>query len=266
MDFYEGTVRSGKSASAVTNAFRCLREGGVVGLNFDLVDNWSTIYARRILPPFASEKQIMKYSVDMYERAFRIGSVDSLYELSEKLPNLVKGRRAKSREEKGFLVFDECGLFFNSRDWKGNMEYINFFANSGKLKWEIVLISHSFEDIDKQIRAKIEYLTTYRNMQKLAILGIPLGSILKKPIFRSITVLAGRAAGKGMKMYSRWYFLDMKTCDLYDTFTLFSHGENGLELTTLGLHPEEIRDRNKAKERENSYFKCAPASPWPRYA
>ncbi len=265
MDFYEGTIRSGKSACAVSKVFECLKDGGVVGLNFDLVPNWSTIYARRLLPRFAKEKTIMKLSKDLHSRAFRIGNVESLYELSEKMQSLVKGRRARSREEKGLIVFDECGLFFNTRSWDKNMDYINFFTNSGKLQWEIVLISHSFDDIDKQIRAKIEYLTTFRNMKKLHIYGLPIASFLKKPIFRSVTVLAGRAAGKGMKMQAQWHRLNMKTCDLYDTFTLFEHGNIGLDLHKLGEDPEEIWQKQKEEERLERYFKSAPASVWPKF-
>lgn len=266
MDFFEGTLRSGKSATAVKSAIDCLRDGGVIGLNFDLVENWSTIYARRMLPSFAKETTIMKLSIDLYERAFRVGNVESLYVLSEKMQSLVKGRRSKSREEKGMIIFDECGLFFNSRDWENNKDYINFFTNSGKLQWEIILISHSFEDIDKQIRAKIEYLTTFRNMKKLHVMGLPIASFLKKPVFRSVTVLAGRAAGKGMKMQAQWHRLNMDTCDLYDTFTLFEHGNSGLDLNKLGNHPEKIYEEMKEKKRLERYFRSAPASPWPQYA
>lgn len=242
IEMYCGSMGNGKSAIVNSRAFRFLRRGGVIGLNYPLVDDWAIKYASRILPPGSSEQEILDNAVSFFERAFRFGSVQSCYEFGEKVCQLATGRQAKTREEWGLQIFDEASLYFNARDYQKsrNNQFIEYFINIRKLKIQAIFMTHSSEDIDKQIRGKVDLVTWCRNIQKRKILGFDLGAIYKHPRFKTISIVNGEGTFKGMTEESFTYKLDFNTCDLYDTFKLFK--DNALEeefgLEPLGVHPQ----------------------------
>lgn len=52
IEMFCGAMGNGKSAIVNSIAFKFLRRGGVIGLNYPLVDDWAIKYASRILPPY----------------------------------------------------------------------------------------------------------------------------------------------------------------------------------------------------------------------
>jgi len=242
IEIFCGAMGNGKSAIVNSIAFKFLRRGGVIGLNYPLVDDWAIKYASRVLPPYASDQEILDTAVEYYNRAFRFGSVQSCYDFGEKVAQLATGKQAKTREEWGLQVFDEASLYFNARNYQQsrNNQFIEYFINIRKLKIQAIFMTHNSEDIDKQIRGKVDLVTWCRNMQKRKILGFSLGIFYKKPCFKTQSIVNGEGTFKGMMEEKFTYRLDFNTCDLYDSFKLFKDDameeEYGLE--PLGLHPQ----------------------------
>ncbi|MBV5328099.1 MAG: hypothetical protein JZU65_10745 [Chlorobium sp.] len=258
IEMFCGAMGNGKSAIVNSIAFKFLRRGGVIGLNYPLVDDWAIKYASRILPPYTSDQEILDTAVEYYNRAFRFGSVGSCYDFAEKVSQLATGKQGKTREEWGLQIFDEASLYFNARDYQKsrNNQFIEYFINIRKLKIQAIFMTHNSDDIDKQIRGKIDLVTWCRNVQKRKILGFSLGMFYKNPCFKTQSIVNGEGTFKGMKEETFSYRLDFNTCDLYDSFKLFKDDameeEYGLE--PLGLHPQsyykttiqKIKDEYKA--------------------
>lgn len=258
IEMFCGSMGNGKSAIVNSIAFKFLRRGGVIGLNYPLVDDWAIKYATRTLPPFFSDQQILDRAVEYYERAFRFGSVHSCYEFAERVSQLATGKQVETREEHGLQVFDEASLYFNARDFQRsrNNQFIEYFINIRKFKIQAIFMTHNSEDIDKQIRGKVDLVTWCRNMRKRKFLGIPLAFFYKQPRFSTQSIVHGEGTFKGVVEEKYTYRLDFDTCDLYDTFKLFKDDaleeEYGLE--HLGLHPQsyyrtaldEIKDKYRA--------------------
>jgi len=255
IEMFCGAMGNGKSAIVNSIAFKFLRRGGVIGLNYPLVDDWAIKYASRILPPYASDQEIFDTAIEYYNRAFRFGSVESCYEFADKVSQLVIGKQAQTREEWGLQIFDEASLYFNARDFQKsrNNRFIEYFINIRKLKIQAIFMTHNSEDIDKQIRGKVDLVTWCRNIQKRKIFGLPLSFLYKKPCFKTQSIVNGEGTFKGMTEECFTYRLDFNTCDLYDSFKLFKDDaleeEYGLE--PLGLHPQTYYKTELEKIREN---------------
>ncbi|PID71637.1 MAG: hypothetical protein CSB34_06110 [Desulfobulbus propionicus] len=269
IEMYTGAMGNGKSAIVNAKVFRYLRRGAVVGLNYPLIDEWAITYATRMLPPSASDQRILDYAIDLYERMFRFGSIQSCYEFAELVPQLSTGKMAKERERQGVQVFDECGLYFNARDYmKGrNMQFIQYFLNLRKFKIFAYFMSHSDEDIDKQIRAKVELITECRNLANRRFAGFDLSVFIKKPKFRTISIVNGKGSGRGYAELKETHTLDFDTCDLYDTFLLFKNEDmdEEFELSHQGTHPQEYYKTAQEKRREELSKKAKAAELYPKY-
>lgn len=70
------------------------------------------------------------------------------------------------KEGQILLVLDECGLLFNSRNWKNNLEWVRFFSQHRKYGYDVIMIAQSDVMIDKQIRPLIEYNCVHRNISR----------------------------------------------------------------------------------------------------
>lgn len=217
----QGSLGSGKSACMVIDLVEHLMAGGVCAANFRLVDDWAYRLADFNLWVRLGLRDRDQVAADYYSRFMVIGSPESLWEASEKLIPKAKGDVAKKFEGHGRLYFDECGIFFNARDWNKNKPFIHFFSQSRKLKWDVILIAHIVGHIDKQIRAFIEFDTYFRNLQRVRIpfLGLPLSPI---PAFLAITKYSGQAAGGGVVHSRKLYPLFKRYYNLYKSDYVFS--------------------------------------------
>lgn len=222
IDILQGSLGSGKSAAAVAMAIMHLKKGGVVAANFSLVDGFSDRIAERsILNKFSSSRRYNR-SKSMYDRFYRVNSLAAIKEIKprDEAVWLHKDKGGYS-EGAGLLIIDECHLVFNSRKWEKNMDWIQFFTQSRKLGWNVVLIAHTIEMIDSQIRPLAEYESRFRNLQKLKfpILGFPLSPI---PAFLVIRRYAGLGAGASVIADRDLYPLPLWAARLYDSLEVFS--------------------------------------------
>jgi len=259
ISFVEGTPGNGKSLLAVGRAFRLLERGGVACFNFPLSDNWALKFAQRIKPHFDIKKQV-KLAEDIWSRAFRFGTVESLYELSELTPKLITGRAKKKREGQALAVFDECSLLFNSRDWQRNFPYIVFFINARKMKYHCLLMSHSHEDVDIQIQRKCELIIATRCMTKRKFCGVEIGQYFKLPRFRVTETIFGSGAGKGTKEDKYWFKLPLHICDLYDTDHVFTMEDFEEPLGKLGESPKKLYKESVKQDHYDAMIRANAAS------
>lgn len=92
-----------------------------------------------------------------------------------------KGYEGDYDENKfGILVLDECGTWFNSRNWqdKTRAEVNNWFLHARKLGWHVYIIIQDISMLDSQARDAIgELLVTCKRLDKLRVPGI--GGLIK---------------------------------------------------------------------------------------
>lgn len=239
IEIQQGTPGSGKSAAAVARAIAHLRKGGVVAANFSLVDGWSDVVASRSLlsrlPLDWSRDYKYRKSASLHKRFFRVDSLDAIKHINprELAVDLYQDDGSYS-EGSGLLLLDEAQLVFNTRKWQDNLGWIEFFTQHRKLGWNVVLIAHTQEMIDKQIRPLAEYESRFRNLQKLKIpvLGLPFSPI---PLFLVIRRYAGLGAGSSVVADRDLYPLPLWAARLYDSLEVF--GFRNSELTDLQRLP-----------------------------
>lgn len=239
IEIQQGTPGSGKSAAAVARAILHLRKGGVVAANFSLVDGWADSiagkYALSYLPFGWGDQYKYKKSSDLHGRFFRVDSLDAIRQVEpRKLATGLHKDKGGYSEGAGLLILDEAQLVFNSRRWQDNLPWIEFFTQHRKLGWNVILIAHTQEMIDSQIRPLAEYESRFRNLQKvkIPILGIPFSPI---PLFLVIRRYAGLGAGASVIADRDLYPLPLWAARLYDSLEVF--GFRNTDLTPDQLKP-----------------------------
>ena len=83
-----------------------------------------------------------------------------------------RGNNTKDETKNGALFLDECGIWFNTRNWnaKGRQDIINFLLMARKLGWDIYIIVQNISLIDKQARDSVaEYVAYCTRLDRLHI-------------------------------------------------------------------------------------------------
>jgi len=234
----QGSPGSGKSAVAVARAILHVKKGGVVAANFSLVDGWAdSIASKNILViilgllRFFSLRDSLRYKLasSMYKRFYRIDSLSAIRAIDPRSESVdIYKDKGKYSEGSGLLILDECQLIFNSRKWDKNFEWIEFFTQHRKLGWNVILIAHSIDMIDSQIRPLAEYESRFRNLQKVRwpIVGLPLSPF---PLFLVIKRYAGLGAGASVVASRETFPLPLWAAKLYDSLLVFSAESWGLD-------------------------------------
>jgi hypothetical protein len=237
----QGSLGSGKSMVAVLEAIYQLKAGGVVACNFTFVKEWAWDLAGQDAKVWLGLKDRYESAESLWSRCFKIGSPESMIELSgergSNLNNLCVGKRKNAREGKGLLILDDCHHFFNSRAYQNNKGYVSFFANARKYGWRTILITHSVENIDKQIRSYIEIEARFRNLQKVRI---PFTPIPVSPFFPAFVIRRkyyGLGPGSGSNHSLDLFLMDKRAARLYDTLERFHADDVLAEYTHQGTHP-----------------------------
>lgn len=222
IEIIQGTPGSGKSATALCIGIGHLCAGGALATNFSLVPDWAYMLAGLKLGVRLGLRNRLALANAYYDRCFRVGSADSIFELSEKLKTCPLGDKFKSRREgRGLLILDEAQLVFNSRSWGDNRKWIEFFTQHRKFGWDVILVAHHIQMIDKQIRPLIDLETRFRNLKKVRwpIIGLPLSPL---NLFLGVRFYAGYGPGSGL-VYGRFVeLLDKSISSLYDTMHVFA--------------------------------------------
>jgi hypothetical protein len=238
----QGTPGSGKSAAAVARAIMHLKKGGVVAANFSLTQGWSDEIAKRNLYARFSDKYRYKLSSCLHSRFYRVNSLSAIQKISPRKEAVgLYTDNGTYSEGSGLLILDEAQLVFNARKWENNFDWIQFFTQHRKLGWNVVLIAHTIEMLDSQIRPLAEYESRFRNLQKLKfpVIGFPLAPF---PCFIVIRRYAGLGAGASVIADRDLFPLPLWAARLYDSLEVFKADEWGKESEPLlcGFPPSPI--------------------------
>jgi hypothetical protein len=225
IEIMQGTPGSGKSAAAVARAILHIRKGGLVASNFSLVDGWAEQVSKRLVMSMISKEYRQKKAISYYNRFYRVNSLPAIRALNprEQAEGLYKDT-GKFQEGMGLLILDEAQLVFNCRNsmtGSKNLDWVEFFTQHRKLGWNVLLIAHTIDMIDSQIRPLAEYESRFRNMQKVKfpIVGLPMSPI---PLFLVIRRYAGLGAGANVVADRDLYPLPLWAAKLYDSLEVFS--------------------------------------------
>ncbi|MCE1226209.1 MAG: hypothetical protein LWW87_06945 [Geobacteraceae bacterium] len=219
----QGTLGSGKSATCTAMALDHLKRGGVVATNFGLVDGWSYELAKHSIWGRWSEDLRRQNALSHYNRHFHVKSLNAIKKISPKqlAERDLKTVEGKYQEGQGLLILDECQLIFNSRKWEKNMDWIEFFTQSRKLGWDVLLVAHTVDMVDSQIRPLIEFEARFRNLQRvrIPIIGLPLSPF---PAFAIVYRYAGLGPGASNVSKKDIAPLPLWAARLYDSLQVFS--------------------------------------------
>jgi hypothetical protein len=227
IEVMQGTPGSGKSAVAVARAMMHIKRGGVVACNFSLKDGWADVLASQNLVARVFDEHRYDLASSHYKRFHRVHSLEAIEKIHPKKDSVkIYKDKGGYSEGSGLLILDECQLVFNSRKWDQNFKWIQFFTQHRKLGWNVLLIAHTIEMIDSQIRPLAEYESRFRNLQKLKfpILGVPMSPF---PLFLVVRRYAGLGAGASVVADRDLFPLPLWAANLYDSLEVFSSSDWG---------------------------------------
>jgi zona occludens toxin (predicted ATPase) len=163
IEVFEGRLGGGKTYSAVSRILVYFAKGGHVFTNISLNIPACKVYCRKHFRVDIKEEQF--HPIEMSQ----VGAIHRHIPRAQGLPVLV--------------VIDEAHLWFNSRDWAStSRELLVYLTQSRKVLVDIIFISQSAQNMDKQFMRLIQYIWRFKDMTKLKIPGIgmqwPLQQIL----------------------------------------------------------------------------------------
>lgn len=254
IEVVQGALGSGKSMMSTLECAHQLKMGGVVATNFAFSNTWAWDLAGVDLRVNLGLRNRYELACCLYSRAFKIGTPESMIELSghegSKLADMIVGKVRKkmykemrrplhSVEGKGLLVLDDCHHFFNSRTYRNNAEYVAFFANARKYGWRTLLITHDIGNIDKQIQTYVETESAFRNLRKMNFPYTPIPLSPFFDIFLIVRRYSGKGAGKGMVKNKDLFMRDRTTANMYNTLEIFNADTVLGEVKHQGWHPSK---------------------------
>lgn len=218
---YTGTPGSGKSLRAMQEIEKYLNQGKNVIANFPIKIN-----------------KIKKAKGHYYYLPNEHINVQYLVQFSKQLHELEK-------ENQTLIVFDEASVKFNARDFssKDRMEFLNFFSQHRKYGYNILMITQSLRQIDRQVRDQFELEVKHRKLNSYKIFWM-----LPFPLFISIKM---HIAFKD-KIEHEFFFYKKKYGEMYDTFYEFDQRivadekkaeeyKEIIESTEIQKHNDEIK-------------------------
>ena len=155
---YTGKLGGGKSLCAVARIRETLEKGLPVATNLDIY----------LTPMFGKHTK--------KPRVIRVPDKPSI----DDLKLIGEGNSTYDESKNGLLVLDECGTWFNSRNWndKSRKAVNDWFLHARKLGWDVILIIQNVSILDSQARDAIAEHTAF--CRRLDRVQVPIiGSLFK---------------------------------------------------------------------------------------
>jgi hypothetical protein len=196
IEVFEGRLGGGKSYSATSRALAHLAAGGYLFTNMLL--NWENCkkYCRK------------HYKVELQDKQYIFVEEKDIPRINELLPRGVGVTNI-------LCILDEVHLWFNARDWaQASRDLLAYLTQSRKMKVDLIFISQSINNIDKQFVRLVQYIWRFRDMQRFRfpILGFSWP-------FPQILALHYDYDGKTLMM-RHWVKKSQEVFDCYDTNSL----------------------------------------------
>ena len=125
----------------------------------------------------------------------------------------------------GILLLDECGDWFNARNWqdKGRQEVNTWFRHARKLGWDVYLVVQDLDIIDSQARKSLAAsVAKCKRMDKMAI---PFLTTFTKIFFgfavRPAKMHSAKVEDSDGILLDRWFYRGSGLYRAYDTEQIF---------------------------------------------
>lgn len=205
--FVTGKLGNGKTLIAISKMLEKVNNGLPIATNVDLFHKKFTGRNNKTLRYIRLPDKPTAFDLEC------IGNANPTYDESKN----------------GALVLDECGTWFNARNWneKGRAEINDWFLHARKLGWDVFFIVQDIEIVDSQARKSLAEHTVF--CRRLDNLHIPFfGTIYKlftgKPL-RLPRIHVGKVVyGHSQRdpMNDRWVYRGTDIFNYYDTKQCFS--------------------------------------------
>src|SRR5690606_40373602 len=139
--FVTGKLGNGKSLVSVSRIQEKLRAGLPVATNIDI--NLQAMFG--------------KMAKDIH--LIRVPDKPSVFDLNA----IGRGNETYDESKNGLLVLDECGTWFNARNWQDKSRaHVNaWFLHARKLGWDVILIVQDISIVDNQAREALSEFTAF---------------------------------------------------------------------------------------------------------
>lgn len=217
IEVYEGRLGGGKTYSAVLRMVEAWADGATVCTNISV--NWENCktYCRRV------------FGLELDDRQLILLPDDKISEFHKHTPSNC------------LVVLDEVHLWFNSRDWaQSSRELLAFLTQSRKYKTDIIFISQSALNMDKQFMRLVQFIWRFRDMERFTVPGL----YIKWP-FKQILQKRFDYDGK-TEQESRFVHKSKEIFDLYDTNSVYKTSFQRLELDARGM-PKKVKEKKNMK-------------------
>lgn len=201
---YTGSPGSGKSYNCLITIIEWLskKKNNFVLGNFDVN-----------LEKYKNYKKLKGHFTRLYDEDINVNYVI----------NFSQKYLKKGVESQALLVIDEASLYFNSREWmkdKSRKDWIKFLSQHRKFGYDIIFICQDDRQIDRQIRALVEYEKVHRKVNNSKLLKhFPI------TLFAVIT----RRYVINTKIDSTIIAYKEKYGKLYDTFNTFNYEKHDVD-------------------------------------
>jgi len=151
IEIFEGRIGGGKSYSAVVRLIGHLCQGGTICTNVELLWDGVANYCATFQNKIIEREQVIVLSDAEIAEFYRHTPSGT-----PELPVLV--------------VIDEAHLMFNARDWnKTSRETLAFLTQSRKVSTDVIFISQSMFNIDKQFARLAQFIWRFRDMERWVV-------------------------------------------------------------------------------------------------
>lgn len=242
-----GKLGNGKTLCSVGRIRDKLRAGCIVASNIDL----------NLVHMFGSQAKNLQ--------VLRIPDKPTV----DDLDMIGNGNLSYDESKNGLLVLDECGTWFNSRNWqdKSRQKVNDWFLHARKLGWDVLLIVQDISLIDSQAREALSEHTVF--CKRIDNLSIPVigtlfkaltGSKLKLPRVHVARVVYGTSIADLLS--DRWVYRGTDLFACYDTKQLFlSNYPHGV---FSALTPWHLKGRYQ-RPRDREFYMRMTKIVWRRF-
>lgn len=216
ISYYSGTPGSGKSLHVAMEVYDWIQRGKNVIANFEIRVDFIKKHWRHEKGQFLyfPDAQLMNEEIDPVKC---ITGFARNFHKADKEGRIYEGQT--------LLIFDEGGVLFNSRDWqsKYRKEWLWFFSQHRKYGFEIIIISQSERQIDRQVRANFEYEYSHKRVGNFKTAGKLLEVISGGKVFCYVIRWYG-IKGQDGRVNAQFFKGKPKYYRLYNTSHIFGTG------------------------------------------
>ena len=224
---YSGTPGSGKSLHCASNIYNNLKYG-----NYTFISNFPICLDK--FKDKAKERFIYLDNADITPKR--------LQEISEEYFSTHAIKNPRQAEGKLKLYIDEAQMLFNAREWQKVYDkgWTKFFSVHRHLGYDIVLISQYDRNLDRQIRALIEYEYIHRKIGNIGVGGKIFNALAGGGLFYCAKIWYPQKE----KVGGEFFKFKRKYDGLYDTHALFTESGVSAAVTSAGIEgtPPEVAE------------------------